>query len=132
MLVKKIYRLDYVRFFYHDRADGEDVEIRKIIGFFSSEKKVNAARELCNKNGKIDEKFFQVKEFDILVNSGQKFVYYVFLDYSVIDPTDNRYVDYLYIFPPQSSYKKCKAEKETILSEKRKSVNYGDSKIWFK
>ena len=123
-MYKKIYRLDYVQFFYHDEIDNEDVEIRKIIGFFSSKDKANAARKICNENGKISKNCFQVKEFNICLNYNQKYVYYIFLDYTIIDPKDGQYVDYLQIFPPRSSILKCQLEKETILkTEKYKFIN---------
>ena len=66
-MLKNFYRLDYCIWKYFDKQDNEDVELRKVIGFFDTKAKLKQAKEICHKQGKIPNKYLQVKEYSCLV-----------------------------------------------------------------
>lgn len=114
----RIYLLEYRELYYHDDLDGEDVEYRSAIGYFSDMEKVNFAIKTCINHGINATKLF-VKEYPFIANKNQKYVYVLGYEFSIFLERNNCYVDYFYNFIPLKNEKKCWDLMECLSKEKK-------------
>lgn len=113
---KKFFLLEYVKYRGFEELTQEDVEIKFIIGYFTTQEKLNMAKTLCLEYG-LSARKLHVKEFDMQVGVNQKFVYVLNYTYSV--KVDGIYTDYYSFFNPQISAKLCKEQKKQLLQESK-------------
>lgn len=118
---KKIYLLELVEFYYYDTKDDENVEDRWIIGYFLTLSKLVEAISKCFDLKKETERIV-VTSFDIKLNYNQKFVYVLSYEYSYL--LNNNYIDYSYVFDPQTNINKCKI----MMNELKKQKKYAHNK----
>ncbi len=134
VFMKKIYYVEFVRYFYYDENDQEDVETRYTVGYFTSLDLANKAIEECIKESKLDRSEFKIQEFNIECGNNQKYLYVLWYEFSLLDE-EGDYLDYYYNFEPCSTKKKClDLKKELIRTKKVKILEnaiYYDSKDGF-
>ena len=112
--MREIYRLEYVKKYYYDFEDNENVEERLILGHFSSKEKLDEAKQKCINNG-FEESSLIISSFFDKFSKNQKYVYVLSHQYSVLD--NDRYIDYEYIFPPLSNRQKCLSLKSCLIED---------------
>lgn len=121
-----IYRLEKYKFHFHDTEDNEDVEERRVLGYFNSKAELVHAIEISKQNDILESEIL-VKEFLLDLSIRQKYIYELSYSYSILTP-DNEYVDYDYTFDPQKDRKKCRQLKETLAFQEKYKFN--DKKIF--
>lgn len=122
---RKIYLLELVEFYYCDKNDGEDVEDRWIIGYFTQFSKLEEYLKNCFLCKKNSEKVV-VTPFEVDINYNQKYIYILSYEYTYL--IDGHYVDYSYVFEPQRNYTDCMELMNRIKMEDKYSHN--DEKIY--
>ncbi len=113
---KKIFLLEYIDYYGFDETDGENIESRNIIGYFTTQEKLNEAKALCLQD-EISEKDLYVTEYNIKAGANQKFVYLLNYEYSI--KVNDEYTDYYYYFEPQVNAKQCNEQKKQLLKESK-------------
>lgn len=109
--MKCIYRLEHVKFYYHDHNDDEDVEERLVLGHFSSHDALQKAINDSVNYGLPQNELKVTQYFDTFANN-QKYVYVLSHQYYLLN--GENYTDYEYIFQPFSNRKKCIELKERL------------------
>jgi len=121
-----IYRLEKFKFYYYDNEENENVEDVYVLGYFTSYEQLENAINICQNYGikKEELRFFK---FDLKLRDNQKYIYELSYSYSMLD-SNMQYVDYSYVFAPQSCKKSCLQLKVDL----QKDVKYqsNDKKIF--
>ncbi len=113
-----IYLVEFLRYYYKDNIDNEDVEDRYTIGYFSSSKLAYKAVKECLENDeKLNEKDFIITELNFKYTKNQKYLYVLNYEYSIINDK-NLYEDFYYKYPPCKNKKECKEQKKNIINSK--------------
>lgn len=123
---KKIYLLEFVEFFGYDDKDSEDIEDREIVGFFTSQQKLNNAQQELVKLG-INAEYFKITDYDVELGYNQKNIYVLVYEYTIIK--DELYEDYYYSFEPQSNKRKCKILQNKLIVSNSK-FHHNENKIY--
>ena len=125
-MVDKMYILELTEYFGFDECDNEEIEDKKIIGYFLDENIFRYAVRLCKEKKKENE-IIVIHECFFNHRKNQRNVYVLNYDYSIL--SDEGYTDYYEWFEPKSSYKECLKQKESLITlEKYKKDN---NKIFF-
>lgn len=99
-----IYRLSEYRFYGIDPSDGERVEERRILGYFSDRSKLAEALLACRRCG-IGEEETAVEEFSVPLRRGRRFLYELSYEFSL--RRGENVEDFYDIFGPQKSRWQC-------------------------
>ena len=121
MNLREIYFLQHKIFNGIDAKDGESIEENKIIGYFSSEEKLNQAIKLCKESG-IEQAQLCVENFKVKLKPLQKSVYVLSHEYSVVE-IDGSFTDFEYIFPPKANKSECKKLMRKLESDNKYSYH---------
>jgi hypothetical protein len=114
----QVYHLEKYKYFYTDVSDGERVEDRLTLGFFSSKNELDSAIEICISSG-ISKEDLRIQTYTLNLRKHQKYVFLLSYGYSIENDSDGSYVEYYDIFSPQSDLKTCVQLKEKLLKEDR-------------
>lgn len=113
-----IYLVEFLRYYYKDDTDNEDVEDRYTIGYFNSSKLAyKAIKECLEYDEKLNEKDFLITELNFKYTKKQKYLYVLNYEYSIIND-ENLYEDFYYKYPPCKNKKECKEQKKIITNSK--------------
>ena len=110
-----IFRLSEYKFYSYDEVDKENIEERRILGYFSSEEMLNDSIRLCIESG-IDESCLSINAYSLILRKGQRYIFELSYSYSV-KTTSGNYVDYDYIFEPKASKDDCLKLKKRLVRQ---------------
>lgn len=119
--MRRFYFVEFVRYFYYDEIDQEDVETRYTVGYFTSMVLANKAIEKCMKERGLPRSEFKIYTLDIECGNNQKYLYVLYYEFSLLDKEGN-YLDYYYNFEPCSTKMKCIALKEKLITTKKVKI----------
>ena len=123
---KKIYLLEFVEVFGYDDNDDEYIEDREIVGFFTSQQKLNDAQQKLVKLG-IKDEHLKTTEYDVDLSYNQVNIYVLVYEYTIMK--DELYEDYYYSFEPRSSRQKCKILQNELITNNSK-FHHNENKIY--
>ena len=121
-MVKYYFEINYVIHYRFDEIDKENVEDRRFIGYFSSQKNAKDAIQKCLKFDNVVESNFRIYRRKVSFEKEPKTLYQVSHEYSIEVP-DDKYVDYSYIFSPKATLKEAE-ELCNLLRKKKKYKKY--------
>ena len=118
-MICTIYRLEKYKFYRFDAIDGEPVEDRVQLGYFSDKQQLKNSVLLCHNNG-IAKDDLKITKFAIHLRKRHKYIYELNYSYTIfLDSEKEYYVDYDYVFDPKSTRGECLALKQKLLKEKK-------------
>lgn len=132
--MSKIYMVEFNRFYYFDQTDGEPVEDKYTVGYFTTKELAEMAIQKCITETKYNREEFKVVEYDIKLGKNQKYLYVLNYEFSILN-SDGLYEDFYYKYTPQTNVKKCRDLKQYLvlnkMINKRENAIYDVSKDGF-